>query len=518
MSRTKYAVGMSLAVLAAAVSVSVSRASAGPTDNTLPQVSRISFEPGVTEIGQNARVGAVIQGRFLPDSLGTTASLTVAFSSGSSADTTIAFNVLGWDTNRIFGVLTAQATTTLGDKTVQVTQAGATGTCTSCFFVGFTPAVTSVAGSPISVDTGGTLSLTGSRFEPNVTVTLTPQGIPPITKTVASPDSTHISASFTSAELSGAQLGTASLSVTNPGSGRSASAVPTVSLEGTAPSLSSVTGETTLGQGATGRVITVAGSNFYKGVAVSFSNSGISASATMNSATSLTLTVSVAGDATPGNANLTVTNGDGKAATFTNAVTVIPKATVNWPTPQSFPIPQGAVGFPITVPGAGFRSDTAVTLPDAGGTATVQNVKAQNGGTQLYFEINVAESAANGSQFTIQVANPGGATPSSCSKCVTVTPGPKPTSATPSTGMRGTSLTVAVNGSGFLPANQNGIGFPLIQFSGSGITQTSPVAYAPNKLTVTIQIDANATTGSRDVIVVNPDGGRGTCGSCFSVQ
>jgi hypothetical protein len=91
-------------------------------------------------------------------------------------------------------------------------------------------------------------------------------------------------------------------------------------------------------------------------------------------------------------------------------------------------------------------------------------------------------------------------------------PPPTVTSTSPSSLAQGaTSQNVSVVGSNFLSGAS-------VSFSGTGITVNSTAFVDASHLTANVTVSGTAATGSRDVTVVNPGGGSGSCSGCFSVN
>ncbi len=107
-----------------------------------------------------------------------------------------------------------------------------------------------------------------------------------------------------------------------------------------------------------------------------------------------------------------------------------------------------------------------------------------------------------------------GGTSTTATQSVTVNPPAPPstlaiTSVSPSVGKRGTTLTVTVTGTGFLPG-------ATVSFSGAGIT-TSTTYNNSTRLTVSATISASALTNTRSVIVVNPGGSTASKALAFAI-
>lgn len=173
-------------------------------------------------------------------------------------------------------------------------------------------------------------------------------------------------------------------------------------------------------------------------------------------------------------------------------------------------VSQGATNAALTVSGSGFVDGAQVSVSGSGVTVTGTTVTSE---TSLSITVDVAADASTGSR-DLDVTAPG-RTAGSCTACLTVSTAPSiaapiPTSASPSSlGQGATAQTVTVTGSGF----QAGA---TVQVSGSGVSATVRSVTATS-VSLSVTVAADATTGARDLSVVNPDGGSGTCPGCFAV-
>src|SRR5207245_995015 len=131
----------------------------------------------------------------------------------------------------------------------------------------------------------------------------------------------------------GAAVGARNVTVNN-NDGSSATLVAGFTVNA-GPTVTSVT-PTSRAQGTTNQNLTVVGTNFQVGVAVSFSGTGITVnSTTWNSATNLTVNVSIAPAAPTGARSATAVNPDVGTGTKTNAFTVNAAPTITSVTPSS---------------------------------------------------------------------------------------------------------------------------------------------------------------------------------------
>lgn len=90
-------------------------------------------------------------------------------------------------------------------------------------------------------------------------------------------------------------------------------------------------------------------------------------------------------------------------------------------------------------------------------------------------------------------------------------PRPVVTTVTPASGEQGASLTLTLDGESFDTGS-------TVEISGTGITISAVRRNSCSQLAVDIRIDLNATTGARDVTVLNPDRSFGTKAAGFTVN
>ncbi len=259
----------------------------------------------------------------------------------------------------------------------------------------------------------------------------------------------------------------------------------------------------------------VSGSEFYDpgpdlgGNAVPFNHIGASVtggvavnSVTYNSPTSVTLNVSTVG-ASAGAQDVTVTNPDGQSKTGTGILTISGGGggpTVTSVSPNK--LGQGGTRS-VSVNGTNFDASAATSISGTGvtvvSTTFVSSIK-------LTVKLKAAASATTGARDVTVTTGAGSGT---CPGCLTIDPAPGPTSTSPNTGARGTTMNVDVLGSNF----QSGAKATF----GTGITVNSTTFVSATKLTASITISSTTTTGARTVKVVNPDKGVGSCAGCFTV-
>ncbi len=216
-----------------------------------------------------------------------------------------------------------------------------------------------------------------------------------------------------------------------------------VSLSGTgippAPTLASIAPLTDV-QGATVPV-TLTGTNFVSGATVAVSNTGIGVSnVVLVNPTQITATLTIAGDAALGPANVTVTTSGGTSSAAVFAVNP-PAPTLTSVSPATG-VQGGSV--PVSLSGSNFVSGTILAVSNSGiGVSNVVLVSQ----TQITATLTVTGSAALG-VANVTVTTSGGTTNA---LPFTVNPPAPPliNSLSPSTGAANTQVTI--DGSGFGP-------------------------------------------------------------------
>jgi hypothetical protein len=164
---------------------------------------------------------------------------------------------------------------------------------------------------------------------------------------------------------------------------------------------------------------------------------------------------------------------------------------------------QGASGAKVDIFGSGFTSGATVSISGSGVTATVTSAISGD----IVAKFSVAPGAATGARnVTVTVGGSSG----TCTGCLTIDPGPVVTSASPSSGSRGTTLNVRVFGSNFAKGAK-------VKF-GNGITINSHSFVNSGEVDANITISSTAATGGRTVTVTNKDKGVGTLANGFTVN
>jgi hypothetical protein len=306
---------------------------------------------------------------------------------------------------------------------------------------------------------------------------------------------------------------------------------------GTPPTAVAMT-PSAIGTGVTGYKTDITGSYFSKSSKVTFTipgtkeSGGVSATTVQTmSASQLAVTVSSLANATPGPRDVTVTSTDGQATTISQGLIVNAAPAAVRAEPNG--IGQGAVKFPVLLTGRNFADGAVVTVmpevgpandpavdsavqPDGGVVVT----QGEHGSTSIPLQVTVTPGAPAGGRRLV-VRNPDGGT-AAASIMINAAPTfantdpTNPVTATPSVspGARGQgspSTTVTVIGEGFRPG-------AVVDFGNDITTGAATVAADGKTVSVAgVQVSSLASAGRRNVDVVNGDGGRATCVSCFEV-
>ena len=257
-----------------------------------------------------------------------------------------------------------------------------------------------------------------------------------------------------------------------------------------------------IGPGAQ-RTITVTGANFAPGVKVTVPASGVAVtSVTVLDAGHLSVGLSTAGAAAPGPRDLVITNpADAGSTTCTGCFSVSAGPVVGEVSPA---VLGGGALTTVTVTGANFSEGARVSFAGTGVAVVSQNRVDEN---TIVATLSVAGAAAAGDR-TVTVINADGGKGYSTT-AFAVSAAPTVTGITPSVVNRGGSAQVTITGTNFVPG-------ATVSLS-TGVTLTDVQVVDANTITATVSVAATTGTGTRTVLVTNPDFGKGTCGGCFRV-
>ena len=244
-----------------------------------------------------------------------------------------------------------------------------------------------------------------------------------------------------------------------------------------------------VGQGATGAVLTVDGTGFQPGASAAVSGAGVTVTGTVvQSSTRLSVTVDVASAAAIGARAVTVSANGTFDATCSACVSVTAAPRPTQATPAS--LGQGATTQVVRVSGTGFTSGATASVSGTGVSSQVTSVSA----TVVTLSVSVDTTATPGARNVTIVNGNGGR--GTCVGCFTVLAGPKITSVAPVTVRRNASTTVTVNGTGFDSSLK-------VDVSGTGVTAGSFKLVSPTRFTVVLKVNNNAALGARSLTLTS---------------
>jgi len=395
--------------------------------------------------------------------------------------------------NSLTITLSAADQATAGSYAVVVTNPAPDGGNSTLSFPVNNPALTLSSFSPASSTAGATaltLTLIGSNFIPTSTVTY--NGAPHT--------ATFVSSSALTITLSAADQTTAGnypVVVTNPAPGGGNSTL-SFTVNNPAPALTSFSpASSTVGD--TALTLTLNGSNFVSSSTVTYN--GLAHPATFVSASTLTITLSAADQATAGSYAVVVTNpapGGGKS-TLSFPVNN-PALTLSSLSPASSTV--GAGALTLTLNGSNFLSTSTVTYNGVAHPATFVSA------STLTITLSAADQATAGS-YAVVVTNPAPGGGNSTLSFTVNNPAPALTSFSPASSTVGAgTLTLTLKGSNFLSTS-------TVAYNGVAHSATYVSASA---LTITLSATDQATAGSYAVVVTNPAPGGGNSTLSFPVN
>ena len=181
---------------------------------------------------------------------------------------------------------------------------------------------------------------------------------------------------------------------------------------------------------------------------------------------------------------------------------------------------RGAQNLLVSLTGTNFANGDTITLTRAGGIAD-PNLQVVPGSvnvlslTSLNFRMNIAPGTTTG-PIRISVTDTTEPTPQAgfC-ECFTVVEPPTISGVSPaSRGQNSDPVNVTITGQGF----ESGA---TVDF-GAGVVEGSPTVTEgglnPDTISVTVNVEPDATPGTRNVTVTNTNGGTATCNACFTVK
>ena len=399
--------------------------------------------------------------------------------------------------------ITISSSATIGPRDVNVSNPAPGGGASEkrTFTVADNPVPTILAVNPsvgarLSRDT---IVITGSNFITGVTSVDLGPGITVIGSPVVNSSSQLTVVVSISAS---AATGSRSVKVTNaaPGGG-TATRVAGFTVNNPQPVLKSLI-EASLQQLQTATIV-MSGSGFIDGVSIPQFGDGITInSRAVVSDTQMTANITVTVAAETGPRDVWVTNSPpgGGTSILTNGFSVgnNPKPTLTSVTPQTG---KRLETIDLLFRGTNFMGNA--TTVDLGPDVTVQTPVVTSD-TTLTARVTIGAAAATGTRTVyLRNAPPGGGTDSITSGFTVTNPVPTLVSVTPSASTGNQTINVVLRGTNFI----NGV---TTGNFGSGILVNSITADSASRATANITINATATLGARNIVVINPAPGGGT--------
>jgi photosystem II stability/assembly factor-like uncharacterized protein len=336
------------------------------------------------------------------------------------------------------------------------------------------PSVTSVTPAISPSTGGGTVKVTGLRFQPGATATF---------GGVAAASTTVINGMQLTTTVPGHALGVVDLVVTNPDTqpgtlttGFEYVAAPTVTAVSPAR-----------GRQAGYNDVTITGTGFRTGLVVQFGGTAMSSSSVVDDTT---ITGSTPAHA-PGVVDVVVTNADGQSGKLTNGFTYLPPPTVKGVVPGAGPTTGGT---PVTITGTNFESPVTVTI----GCAPATNAVVVNSTT-----ITASTPACSASTVNVSVTNPDNST-GFRSSAFTFGTAPRVDAVLPTGGTTAGGTMVTISGVNF----QTGA---TVTIGGSAATDVT----VGDSTAITARTSPHAA-GLVSVVVANPDAQAATLAYAFS--
>ncbi|RYU15642.1 polysaccharide deacetylase family protein [Nocardioides iriomotensis] len=265
-----------------------------------------------------------------------------------------------------------------GTWTVQATQVDAAGNIGTSTAVTFTvntqpadttaPAVTitsPVTGSSISSTSLTASGAAGTQQGDAATVTLDVFAGSAATGTPVRTTTAAVTSGSWTTTLTGLAAGTYTLRARQSDAAGNVGTSGLVTVTMSAPPRITGVNPANLGQGASAVTVRVNGSGFLAGATVAIGGTGVTSTVTARTATRVTLSVSVAGDAPTGARSVTVTNPNGSTVTCATCLTIVAGPTLTSVSPAT--IRRGR-DTTVTLTGTGFTNQTDVTVSGAGVT------------------------------------------------------------------------------------------------------------------------------------------------------
>ena len=337
------------------------------------------------------------------------------------------------------------------------------------------PNISSITPTSAATGTAPTITVNGTNFVSSSEVQFNGTNL---TTTYVS--STQLTAKLTTTNT--ANGGVYPITVVNPGNITSNSVSFTLNFS--VPTFSSVS-PNSIPQGSGNTTVSISGYGIYSATTVLVN--GTAVSSTYVSARALTAVIPASDLTSVGTLSLKLKNPTPGGGT-SSALSITVTASAPAPTISSINPTSGTAGssFTLTVTGTNFVSGSTIQWNGTGIATTYVSV------TQLTGQVTSSNTASAGT-YPIAVINPGPQTSNSVN--FTVNPALAITSLNPSSAPQGSSLTLTVNGTGFVNGS-------TVEWNGSSLGTTY---VSSTQLTAQVTSGNTANVGTDAVTVVNPD-------------
>jgi hypothetical protein len=366
------------------------------------------------------------------------------------------------------------------------------------------------------------VTLSGSGFEPGLTVAITPTGNCTTELTAVTVGAVTANTAVINFTETGTGVAECVISTTNPSVGgngvtyhSAAGALGIGEASTVAPIITAATAPTTaVSVGSTGTPVTLTGAGFSIYSALSSTATGVTFSApTASTGTSITAPVAVASGASAGAVPVIVTNTSAASAPFAAAFSVAGPAVTS-STPAAIAVGT-KYGTTVTLTGTGFTPTTTLAAGTIPGGTGLAGVLSYVSATSMTFTVTTPPTAAGTATLNIVESTATGNVLTSYG--LTVDPAPAissavtfPTGYTPTdVGVGATATTVYINGSGFETGATVGAFTNASAVADPSVTATV-TKVTPTQITATIAIAAGDKNNAVGYTVTNPDGGTAT--------
>ena len=345
-------------------------------------------------------------------------------------------------------------------------------------------------GVPVGLSAPNITSITPTSAATGTTPTITVNGTNFVSSSVVQFNGTNLTTTYVSSTQLTAKLTTTNtanggvypITVVNPGNVTSNSVSFTLNFS--VPTFSSVS-PNSIPQGSGNTTVSISGYGIYSATTVLVN--GTAVSSTYVSARALTAVIPASDLTSVGTLSLKLKNPTPGGGT-SSALSVTVTASAPAPTVASINPTSGTAGssFTLTVTGTNFVSGSTIQWNGTGIATTYVSA------TQLTGQVTSSNTASAGT-YPIAVINPGPQTSNSVN--FTVNPALAITSLNPSSAPQGSSLTLTVNGTGFVNGS-------TVEWNGGSLGTTY---VSSTQLTAQVTSGNTANVGTDAVTVVNPD-------------